>query len=301
MYHTQAINMATNAIIASSNLDISKVSFGDIRSNKAGGKTVPIKYNGQSLQIRLPKMSYPMGVSIKENENGVSYTLSATLRGCDHFAKERAGADAGELGTLYNFLQDLQDALLDTATKKSVAWFGKSRNKEVLAELVKQNISPSVEKVNGEWVPTGKYPPSFRMKVPVYDGRVSMDVADGQGRPVEVTVDNLGQVFPKRVEASIVVSPSVYVSGTGFGVTWRISYARVTPAQRLTAAQVFADEIEEEVKVGTSTVVDADEEEHLEVPSFTEPEPAPAPAPEPAPAQQTGVKNRRRVAVSSGL
>jgi hypothetical protein len=296
--------MATNAIIAASNLDINKVSFGDIRVNKAGGKTVPIKYNGQSLQIRLPKMSYPMGVSIKENDNGVSYTLSATLRGCDHFAKERAGSDAGELGVLYNFLFDLQDALLDTATKKSVAWFGKSRNKEVLMELMKQNINPSVEKANGEWVPTGKYPPSFRMKVPVYDGRVSMDVADSQGRPIEVTIENLAQVFPKRVDASIVVSPSVYVSGTGFGVTWRISYARVAPAQRMTAAQVFADEIEEEVK-GTATATGdvEDEETHLEVPSFTEThvESAPAPAPEPAPASQTGVKNRRRVAVSSGL
>lgn len=296
--------MANNAIITAANLDINKVSFGDIRANKAGGKTVPIKYNGQSLQIRIPKMSYPMGVNIKENENGTSYTLSATLRGCDHFAKERAGAETGETGVLYNFLLDLQEALLDTAAKKSVAWFGKSRTKEVLTELMKQSISPSVEKVNGEWVPTGKYPPSFRMKVPVYDGRVSMDVTDSQGRPIEVTTDNLASVFPKKVEASIVVSPSVYVSGQGFGVTWRVSYARVAPAQRLTAAQVFADEIEEEVRGGGSAAPaptpeeqTEDHEETLEVPT-----PAPAPAPEPAPAPApSGLKNRRRVAAPAGM
>jgi hypothetical protein len=84
------------------------------------------------------------------------------------------------------------------------------------------------------------------MKVPVYDGRVAMDVVDSTGKAVDVTVDNIQDIFPKRVEASVVVTPSVYVSGQGFGVTWRVSFARVSPPQRLTAAQVFADELEED-------------------------------------------------------
>jgi hypothetical protein len=209
--------MATNAIISSSNLDVSKISFGDIRANKAGGKSVPIKYNGQSLQIRLEKATYPMGVNVRVSENGTNYTLSLTLKGCDPFAKERATGESGTVGTLYNFLQDLQSRLLDTAEANSVKWFGKSRSRSVLEDTMKQFISPSVEKVNGEWVPTGKYPPSLKMKVPVYDGRVAMDVTDSQGKPVAVDVDNITNVFPKRVEASIVVSPGVYVSGQGWG------------------------------------------------------------------------------------
>jgi hypothetical protein len=82
--------MATNAIISASSLDINKVSFGDIRTNAKGGKTVPVKYNGQSLQIRFPRMNYPMGINIKETDNGMSYTLSATMKGCDPFAKDTA-------------------------------------------------------------------------------------------------------------------------------------------------------------------------------------------------------------------
>jgi hypothetical protein len=238
--------MATNAIVSVSNLDISKVTFGEIRQNKAGGKTVPIKYNGQSLMIRLPKVSYPMGVAVRESENGTNYTLMATLKGCDPFVKERAGAESGELGSLYNFLLDITSRLLETATTNSSKWFGKARSRDVLQDVMKQSISPSVEKVNGEWVPTGKYPPSLRMKVPVYDGRVAMDVVDSTGKAVDITVENIQEIFPKRVEASVVVTPSVYVSGQGFGVTWRVSFARVSPPQRLTAAQVFADELEED-------------------------------------------------------
>lgn len=291
--------MATNAIISSSNLDINKITFGDIRLNKAGGKSVPIKYNGQPLQIRLEKATYPMGVNVKETDNGTNYTTSLTLKGCDPYAKDRAPTDAGSTGHLYNFLQDLQLKLLDTAEASSVKWFGKTRSRSVLEDTMKQFISPSVEKVNGEWVPSGKYPPSLRMKVPVYDGRVAMDVADHMGKPVAVDTFNITEVFPKRVEASIVVAPAIYVSGQGFGVTWRVAYARVAPPQRITAADVFRDEIDEETKPAPVTAEQRQsmwaeedqpeqQEEEVTVP-FVEAPSAPAPAPAPA-------KNRRRVA-----
>ena len=293
--------MATNAIIPSSNLDVNNVSFGDIRLNKAGGKSVPIKYNGQNLQIRIPKAMYPMGVNIKETDNGTNYTMSLTLKGCDPFAKERATSEAGEMGHFYNFLVDLQQKLLQTAVVQSVKWFSKARTEAVLADSMKQFLNPSVEKIAGEWVPTGKYPPSLRMKVPVYDGRVTMDVADHTGKPISVDPDNLATVFSKRIEASIVVTPSIYVSGQGFGVTWRVSFARVSPPQRLTAAQVFADEIEEEQKAPSAPAYSAfaqdpeeefvEESEAQEISVAFETPTAPAPAPAPA-------KNRRRVAVA---
>lgn len=289
--------MSTNAIIASSNLDVSKVSFGDIRANKAGGKSVPIRYNGQNLQIRIPKSSYPMGINIKDTDNGTTYSLSLTLKGCDSFAKDRATTDAGEIGILYNFLLDMQEKLVQTSVLNSKKWFGKDRTEAVIRDTMKQFLSPSVEKINGEWVPSGKYPPSLRMKVPVYDGRVSMDVVDSTGKPVEVDTENLSTLFPKRVDASIVVAPSIYVTGTGFGVTWRVIYAKVSPPQRVTAAQVFADEIEEELKApAPAAVQDAEEEEEQEqteisVPVVEAPPPAvTAPPNKPA--------NRRRAAAA---
>ena len=299
--------MSTSAIVSSSNLDINKVTFGEIRPNAKGGKTVPIKYSGQNLQIRIPKSMYAMGVNIKENETGTSYQMSLTLKGCDPYGKDRAGGEAGEFGILYNFLLDMQDKLLDSATVNSTKWFGKARSREVLLDTLKQFLSPSVEKVDGAWVPSGKYPPSFRMKVPVYSGVVSMDVVGSDGKPVMVDLDNIASVFPKRCEASIVVTPSVYVSGQGWGVTWRITYARVTPPQRVSAAQVFADEIDQEapsLPAPPSLLTrsagggipedafedDAPQEESVVIPQFVE---APAPAP------ATAVKSKRRTAVPS--
>jgi hypothetical protein len=281
--------MSTNAIVPQSTLDFTQVTFGDVRLNKAGGKSIPIKYSGQNLQIRLEKSMYPMGVNVRESEYGTTYTMSLGLRGCDAYAKERAGSDAGSTGKLYNFLLELQEGVLQHATKNAKKIFGKDRSIEVLRDTMKAFISPSVEKVNGEWVPTGKYPPSLKMKVPVYSGDVAMDVTDHTGKRVEIDVDNLASVFPKRCEASVVVSPSIYVTGTGFGVTWRITYAKVSPPQRTTAADVFRDEIEEEQRglplvAATFATEEAapayeeesqQQEEEISVPTLSAPAPAP--------------------------
>lgn len=290
--------MSTNAIVPQSNLNFTLVSFGDVRPNKAGGKSIPIKYNGQNLQIRLEKSVYPMGVNIRENENGTAYTMSLSLRNCDPYAKERANAEAGSTGNLYNFLLDLQEGVLQHTFKNAKKVFGKERSLEVLRDTMKPFMSPSVEKVNGEWVPTGKYPPSLKMKVPVYSGDVAMDVTDHLGKRVEIDVDNMASIFPKRIEASIVVTPSIYVTGTGFGVTWRITYAKVSPPQRITAADVFKDEIDEEINAPPQQQLHqeeysapVEEQPHVEQEEVTVPvTSAPAPA-----------SNRRRAKVAGAV
>jgi hypothetical protein len=309
--HNQ-IKMSVNAIVNASNLDISKVSFGDIRISKNNGsKSVPIKYNGQNFQMRIPKLQYPMGVSIKETENGTNYTMLASLRGCDSYAKERAPTDAGEIGQMYNFLQDLEEKVLQLAITNAGRWFplgkdGKPRKEESIRDSMKSIVSPSVEKINGAWVPNGKYPPSFRMKVPVYPNdkgqlTVSMDAVDMANRPIALTPENLETAFPKRMEARFIVSPSIYVSGQGFGVTWRISYAQVSAQQRATAAQMFEPEetLDDEEKpsaaVEIPTASGEDEEDQEEIRESASAPPVVTPAP--APAKQA----RRRVAQPSAI
>ena len=298
------LKMSVNAIINASNLDISKVSFGDIRISKNNGsKSVPIKYNGQNFQMKLPKIRYPMGVSVKETENGTNYTMLASLQGCDSYAKERAPPEAGEIGQMYNFLKDLEEKVIKTAVEKSASWFGRARKEDVLRDSMKSLVSPSVEKQGAEWVPNGKYPPSFRMKVPVYANdkgvpTVSMDAVDMANRPIVLTPENLEQAFPKRMEARFIVTPSIYVSGQGFGVTWRISYAQVSAQQRVTAAQMFEpEEVAEEDKPAAAEIPTAEEDHEEQEQEETRESPSAAPVPAPAPAKQA----RRRVAQPSAM
>jgi hypothetical protein len=141
------------------------------------------------------------------------------------------------------------------------------------------------------------------MKVPVYPNdkgvlTVSMDAVDMANRPIPLTPENLEQAFPKRMEARFIVSPSIYVSGQGFGVTWRISYAQVSAQQRVTAAQMFEPEETPDEPVAVAAVeipVAVDEEEHEEEQEEVRESASAAPVAAPAPAKQA----RRRVAQSA--
>jgi len=263
--------MSASAIVPSETLDITRVTIGEIRANKAGGKTVPIRYNGQNFQMRIPRIFYPAGVVVRTDDQGKSsYSLLASLKGCDTFVKQRAGADVGEIGQLYNFMLDLQEKIIQHAITNSGKWFGKSKSEAVLRETMKPILNPSVEKVNGEWVPSGKYPPSLRMKISVWDGQVSLDAMDPNGESIAVTLDNIEQVFAKRMEGRMVIAPSIYVTGTGFGVTWRVVLAKIFPPTRMSAKAAFADIKEPEEDTARE---DADEEteESVQVP-VAEPE-----------------------------
>jgi hypothetical protein len=255
--------------------------------------------------MRVPKLQYPMGVSIKETENGINYTMLASLRGCDSYAKERAPADAGEVGQMYNFLKDLEEKVIKTAVERSTSWFGRARKEDVLRDSMKSLVSPSVEKQGAEWVPNGKYPPSFRMKVPVYPNdrgqlTVSMDAVDMANRPIALTPENLETAFPKRMEARFIVSPSIYVSGQGFGVTWRISYAQVSAQARVTAAQMFDAEETGDEPVATAAaeipIATEDEDQQEEEETREAPSAAPVAVPQ-TPAKQA----RRRTAQPSAI
>jgi hypothetical protein len=163
---------------------------------------------------------------------------------------------------------------------------------------MKSLVSPSVEKQGAEWVPNGKYPPSFRMKVPVYDGKVNMDAVDMANRPIPLTTDNLETVFPKRMEARFIVSPSIYVSGQGFGVTWRISYAQVSAQAKVTAAQLFEaeeDAGEEEDEEAKPSVAERLEEAAQEELKFVPQSPSAPPVVEQAAPPAPAKAGRRRV------
>jgi len=294
--------MSASAIVPSETLDINRVTIGEIRANKAGGKTVPIRYNGQNFQVRIPRIFYPAGVVVRTDDQGKSsYSLLASLKGCDTFVKQRAQTDLGEIGQLYNFMLDLQEKIIQHAITNSGKWFGKSKSEAVLRETMKPILNPSVEKVNGEWVPSGKYPPSLRMKISVWDGAVSLDAMDPNGESIAVTLDNIEQVFAKRMEGRMVIAPSIYVTGTGFGVTWRVVLAKIFPPTRVSAKAAFADikepeeenareDADDEASVVVPTV-EAEEEEEAPVRSAT-----PAPAPAPTPAKAVG---RKRAAVAA--
>lgn len=300
--------MSTNsAIVNARNIDVNRITFSIGKATAGRNPSINIKYDGQNLQLRLPRMKFGAGIMIRENEQTESktYSLFGSLGdSVDKYAKERSSA-TDDMSKFYNFLFDLEEKIVGAAVENSTAWFKKKRSEEAIRDSFKKLLRVSVDKQGDEYVPNGKYPPSMTIKVPVYDNRVSTEFIDAKGNPMTVYPSSLPAVFPKGVEANLVVSGSIYNVNGSFGVTWRLSYAQVFPQQKLTAKNVFADDLE----VG-------DEEEVAPAPAPSQPEPALtsedtaldvelpddestplAPAPAPAPEPATG--RRRRVAAGA--
>lgn len=233
-----------NRPVSINELDINKVTFVPGPSKPGRNPAIYIKHDGQNLQLRVPRLGFPGGVMVRTDEKSgsTSYSLMGTLKDCDPYATERA-AETSDIAKFYNFLLDLENLIKTTAVENSTKWFGKKRSQEAIDDGFNRIIGTSKDNVDGEWVPNGKYPPSFKCKVPVYDGRVSTEIVDGKRDPVYATPEALTSIFSKGVEANLVVSGSIYViAGGGFGVTWRLQKAQVFARARVTAADVFDDE-----------------------------------------------------------
>lgn len=294
LYKVQQSNMANN-ILSASKIDINNVTFVIGQAKSGRNPPITMKFSGQNFQIRLPpKMSFPGGVLVRADEQtgNKSYTLIGSLKGCDPYGRDKS-TDGSEAGAFYNLLLDLEERVQQQAFENSSKWFGKKRAMESIRDSFKKIISVSGDKVDGEYVPNGKYPPSFRVKVPVYDGSVKTDIIDNVGNPIYSTPDSLVSIFPKGISANLIMSGSVYViAGGGFGVTWRLTYAQVFPYAKMTAADVFKSE-DQEIDQDDEDSPPTESQAPVEVPVHSETPPA-QPAPQEPPSAP--VKKRRAAA-----
>ena len=239
--------MAAPATVNICKINASDISFSEPKKNKQGGISVSFKYINQNVQFRFPQMTFPGGVLVKENQNKdgsttTSYTMSASLQGCDPYGQTPAtGTD--DTSKAYNFLREFQEAVIKAASDNSPKWFGKKRELSSVRDSFNKFLSVSQENTSEGWVPNGKYPPSVRFKLPVYDGKVCMDIIDDASNDVVVGhPTELPDAFGKGCACKIIAQGSIYVIGQAFGLTWKPCYVEVSKRRRQTARDFFKED-----------------------------------------------------------
>jgi hypothetical protein len=257
--------MSALAIVDITKINTELLSIGEPKKGK--GTTAQLMYDGQKSRIRLPKMSFPGGLltRIDEQSGAANHSLIGTLKGCPTDGKARCEGD-DPMAKMYNVLQDVGTLIKKWAHENGTKLFGKKRSEESINDSFNDRsiMSISCDKVGNEYVPNGKYPPSFKAKVPVWDGKITMEVVDQANKNVKLDLETLSSVFPKGVSANLLVTGSVYIIGQSFGISWRIEMAQVFPPNRITAASVF-EEVQEvpeaEPVAASSTLSEAQEVE----------------------------------------
>jgi hypothetical protein len=161
-------------------------------------------------------------------------------------------------------------------------------------------------------VPNGKYPPSVRFKLPVYDGKVCMDIIDDASNDVVVDhPSDLPDAFGKGCACKIIAQGSIYVIGQAFGLTWKPCYVEVSKRRRQTARDFFKEDQDDGEAVpvvsggarAAFAADDDDDDDDAEYPAGAtttvtppEPEVVAAPPPAPAPVVAGAAPRRRKVA-----
>ena len=281
--------MAAEITVNANTFSPSKVSF--VMGMAKNGRNAPInmKYSvddktKQTFQILLPQAPVRYMSRVDQKTGETSHTLSYTLVGCDPYGTERSTATT-EVANVYNSLLELENMIIQAAIENSPKWFGKKRSEEGVRESFKRIINVSTDKIDGERVPNGKYPPSWYIKLPVYDGEVKIGnkgIVDSRGNHLSVTPDTLSNVFPKSAQAQVAVTGSIYtMAGGGFGVSWKLRAAKVYASSDVDAAELFggSTEVTEETREGEETVEDSQR-------PTTPTESAPAPVAPSAPARK---------------
>lgn len=252
-------------ILLPNNIDLSKVTYGAVKTLASGGKSIYISHNGNPFMVQTPEMRSPFGLSKWDRtekgldgveKNSFKYDL---LLGFD-------GRDTREpLNTFYTKIEELDNKLIDDGMENSMNWLGKKMtSREVTEELYTPMIRHSRDKNTGEI--NDKYPPTFKLTVPYRDGKFQCDVYGPSNNEIDLSTVNLQGA---KVIA-IIQCVGIWVVGKKFGCSWKVLQMKITPKSSIPKfafkeiANDKADDEEEEdneEEVVAEEVIDSSDDE----------------------------------------
>jgi hypothetical protein len=206
------------------NVDVSKLKYSDIRTLASGSKSIYVNYGTQKLRIQTPVMYMPYGIGegyedktiknpeIKKNVDK-KYDLTISFKGFDENVK---------IETFLSKMKEIESEIIDKAFENREPWFKDDYdgNKAILSRMFSPMIKVDKDPKTGKVV--GKYPPTFRAKVP-YDGandKFNFDAFDMESNEIDFTTI-ISKLKGGRTQLIIELT-GIWLAGGKFGCTWKI-------------------------------------------------------------------------------
>ena len=206
------------------NVDVSKLKYSDIRTLASGSKSIYVNYGTQKLRIQTPVMYMPYGIGegyedktiknpeVKKNVDK-KYDLTISFKGFDENVK---------IETFLNKMKEIEAEIIDKAFENREPWFkddydgNKAFVSRMFSPMIKVDKDPKTGKV------VGKYPPTFRAKVP-YDGandKFNFDAFDMESNEIDFTTI-ISKLKGGRTQLIIELT-GIWMAGGKFGCTWKV-------------------------------------------------------------------------------
>jgi len=209
---------ATNKVLLSEDVDLSKLSFGAMLKpkNPTGAKIFPVMYDGKTLKLQTPMMRIPFGLaranfSATEESAQGPYVLQLSFDTVEQNP---------ELSKLYDVLNRIDESFIEAAKNNSAAWFGK----DVPIDVIKHNFKSSVKKPV-----VGGRNPLMKVKIPVEYNAVT----GGNSPRLSVFVDKkpvgIEELKPQcKVVGIIELKHGWIAGGSSIGLTWHLLQVKIS-------------------------------------------------------------------------
>ena len=221
-------------VFKAKDVNLEKIEYSDMRAFGEHAKVVYLNYNSKPIVVQTPFMHAPYGLSCYDQGEKPKYSLNLSFRDLD---------TNPDVKDLHDFLKNVESKILDDCTKKSLEWFKKkTMSRDVSEALFSGSIKISTEK--GE--ATGKYPPTFKVKVPYYDdGKFKVACYDELKQPVE-NPDLVKLITKGQRMRAIVKMTGIWFAAGNFGITWDLVQLQLAQGELLKQC-AFVDDDEPDV------------------------------------------------------
>jgi hypothetical protein len=240
-------NKKMESIILPANFDVSSVSYSAPRTLDNGGRSIYLSLNRSPIVLQTPEMVAPYGIS-NFNDDGKGpdrYSLDLSFKGKD---------ERENIKTFFEKMSALDKKLINDGVENSMTWLKKKYNSvDVVEALYSTMVKYAKDKTTGEI--TDKYPPTFKLKLPMYNGAFACEAYDTKRNVLDIHELIRSNSLKGAKVTAIVQCVGIWVVGTKFGCSWKVLQMRVAMPQ---AIKGYAFKELEEDKVDDSDIEDDD-------------------------------------------
>lgn len=214
--------MNSSSIITPKNFNISAISFGAVKTQESGGKSIYISYNGAPLLMQTPKCNAPFGISKWSDDKATApgksndkYSLELSFKGFED--------PTSNIKKFYDAISGVDLLVKKQAMENSLVWFNKKKMSE---DSVNDSYTSPLKfhMENGE-PSTNKYAPRIRLTVPMNrDGKFACQAY------IDKQLVTLTPEITKNCNITAIIrATGMWIISSRYGTTYKVEQLMIEP------------------------------------------------------------------------
>ncbi len=198
-----------------SQFDVSKITFGEIKSLPSGAKAVSMNYAGGPLILQVSNVDLPYGLNADDKFGPVKYSVNLSLNGFDSKPKTKE---------IFDMLEAVDDRVTTECVEKN--WLRKpGMTQQILKQmkLYKPTVKFSEDANTGARKP---YPPTVKVSLRQRNGKFETTFYDTDKKEIkDVPIEDL--IVKRMCVSALIECTGVWVSSVGCGLSWKLTQLKV--------------------------------------------------------------------------